>query len=133
MRQDQALTFCTAQACTAAGTSTDTVDFVNPNPNLGVVPHLKLVLCFPELPAGGTNITFNIQSSDDNSAWATIASTGALTPDQLADGAWVMNPPVRNGRYQRITWTVTGTFTAGTVSAFYAIDPQMDQPYPKFS
>ena len=72
--------------------------------------------------AGGTNCTFIVQGSSDNSNWATVASSATIATANLTKDTNVKVgiPEDFNYRYIRAAVTSTGTYTAGKVSA--AID-----------
>lgn len=68
---------------------------------------------------GGTNYTFVVQGSADNSTWVTVASSGAIaTADLKKDANFAVGIPQEfDYRYIRAAVTSTGTYTAGKVSA----------------
>lgn len=69
--------------------------------------------------AGITDITFNLQSSaTSGSGHTTLVSTKAYTAAELGAGA-IVKLPVPDGllRYCKVTATVSGTGTAGAVTA----------------
>lgn len=72
--------------------------------------------------AGGTNMTFIVQGSANNSDWTTVASSATIATASLTKDAnfKVGIPEDFNYRYIRAAVTSTGTYTAGKVSA--AID-----------
>lgn len=69
--------------------------------------------------AGGTNATFVIQGSADNSSWTTVAQTAAIATASLTKNA-VFNLGVPQGfnyKYMRVAAVTTGTHTAGKFTA----------------
>ena len=65
--------------------------------------------------AGGTNATFVIQGSADNSNWATVAQSAAIATASLTKDAnfTVGIPQGFNYKYMRVAAVTTGTHTAG--------------------
>ena len=68
---------------------------------------------------GGTNCTFIVQGSTDNSNWVTVASSATIATANLVKDAnfSVGIPQEFNYRYIRAAVISTGTYTAGKVSA----------------
>ena len=69
--------------------------------------------------AGGTNATFVIQGSADNSNWATVAQSAAIATASLTKDAnfTVGIPQGFNYKYMRVAAVTTGTHTAGKFDA----------------
>ena len=69
--------------------------------------------------AGGTNATFVIQGSADNSNWVTVAQSGAIAEASLTKDAHfsVGVPQGFNYKYMRVAAVTTGTHTAGKFNA----------------
>ncbi len=69
--------------------------------------------------AGGTNATFVVQGSNDNSSWATVESSPAIATASLTQNAHfsVAVPPEFNYTYIRVAAITTGTHTAGKFDA----------------
>ena len=69
--------------------------------------------------AGGTNATFVVQGSNDNSSWATVESSPAVATASLTQDAHfsVAVPPEFNYTYIRVAAITTGTHTAGKFDA----------------
>lgn len=69
--------------------------------------------------AGGTNATFVIQGSADNSNWVTVAQSGAIATASLTKDAnfSVGIPQGFNYKYMRVAAVTTGTYTAGKFDA----------------
>lgn len=65
--------------------------------------------------AGGTNATFVIQGSNDNSNWATVAQSAVIAEASLTKDAHfsVGIPQGFNYKYMRTAAVTTGTHTAG--------------------
>lgn len=86
-------------------------------------------------PMTGTSPTLTIAvQTDDNAAFssaATLATTTALTPAQLAGGPIVIAVPQGAEKYLRLSYTAGGTVSAGTVSASVALDAQRWKAYPR--
>lgn len=69
--------------------------------------------------AGGTNATFVVQGSNDNSSWATVESSPAIATASLTKDAHfsVAVPPEFDYTYIRVAAITTGTHTAGKFDA----------------
>lgn len=69
--------------------------------------------------AGGTNATFVIQGSNDNSTYVTVASSPAiLTASLVKDAHFQVGVPQGfNYKYMRVAAITTGTHTAGKFDA----------------
>lgn len=68
---------------------------------------------------GGTNATFVVQGSNDNSNWTSVESSPAVATASLTAGAHfsVAVPPSFNYKYIRVAAVTTGTHTAGKFKA----------------
>ena len=69
--------------------------------------------------AGGTNATFVVQGSNDNSNWNTVESSPAIATASLVRNAHfsVAVPPEFDYTYIRVAAVTTGTHTAGKFDA----------------
>ncbi|MCR5284872.1 MAG: hypothetical protein K6D95_04685 [Treponema sp.] len=69
--------------------------------------------------AGGTNATFVVQGSNDNSTWVTVEQSAAIAEASLTAGAnfSVGVPQGFNYKYMRAAAITTGTHTAGKFDA----------------
>lgn len=69
--------------------------------------------------AGGTNATFAVQGSADNSTWVTVAQSAAIADASLTKNAnfKVGIPDGFNYKYMRAVAVTTGTHTAGKFDA----------------
>lgn len=69
--------------------------------------------------AGGTNATFVVQGSADNSNWVTVESSPAIATASLTANAHfgVAVPADFNYEYIRVAAVTTGTHTAGKFDA----------------
>ena len=69
--------------------------------------------------AGGTNATFVVQGSNDNSSWVTVESSPAVATASLVRNAHfsVAVPPEFDYTYIRVAAITTGTHTAGKFDA----------------
>ena len=69
--------------------------------------------------AGGTNATFVVQGSNDNSNWNTVESSPAIVTASLVRNAHfsVAVPPEFDYTYIRVAAVTTGTHTAGKFDA----------------
>jgi hypothetical protein len=131
---DRLLQVSDAQAVTATAVSTDVIDFGQVNPNVGMDGHSSMVITTDEtaLSAGATTVTFALQDSADNSAFADVAVTTAIGKAVLVAGYQHVIPmPTRLRRYVRVNYVVaTGPLTAGRFSAQVVTGFQQNQAYP---
>jgi hypothetical protein len=118
---DKLLQVSNEQAVTASAASTDVIDFGQTNPNVGMNDRTSLVVTVDETAtaAGAATVTFALQDSADNSAWADVAVTAAIGKATLVAGYQHVIPmPTKLRRYCRMNYTVaTGPLTAGKFSA----------------
>ena len=131
---DKYLQVSDAQTVTATAASTDFIDFGQANPNIGMDGLSKMVITVDETTAaaGAATVTFAIQDSADNSTYATVAATTAISKTSLVAGNQIVIPmPVTLRRYCRVYYTVaTGPLTAGAFSAQIVPSIQQNTPYP---
>jgi hypothetical protein len=118
---DKALQVSNEQAVTVSAASTDSIDFGQPNPNVGLDDRSNMVITVDESAAasGAATVTFSVQDSADNATFADVAVTAAIGKANLAAGQQVVIPmPTKLRRYCRVYYTVgTGPLTAGKFSA----------------
>lgn len=118
---DKALQVSNEQAVTVSAASTDSIDFGQPNPNVGLDDRSNMVITVDEsaAAAGAATVTFSVQDSADNATFADVAVTAAIGKASLAAGQQVVIPmPTKLRRYCRVYYTVgTGPLTAGKFSA----------------
>ena len=111
-RFDDKLNFGESGAFGAAGTVTSAnvlqMDKADPG-RMAVDFHVTVAA------AGGTNATFVVQGSSDNSTWVTVAQSGAIATASLTKDAHfsVGVPQGFNYKYMRTAAVTTGTHTAG--------------------
>ena len=118
---DKALQVSNEQAVTVSAASTDSIDFGQPNPNVGLDDRSNMVITVDEsaAAAGAATVTFSVQDSADNATFADVAVTAAIGKASLAAGQQVAIPmPTKLRRYCRVYYTIgTGPLTAGKFSA----------------
>lgn len=118
---DKALQVSNEQAVTTSAASTDVIDLGQANPNLGLNDHTSLAITVDNTVTadGAATVTFSLQDSADNSSFADVVATGAVSKSNLAAGAQIVLPmPTKLRRYVRVYYTVaTGPLTAGKFSA----------------
>jgi hypothetical protein len=118
---DKALQVSNEQAVTVSAASTDSIDFGQPNPNVGLDDRSNMVITVDEsaAAAGAATVTFSVQDSADNATFADVAVTAAIGKASLAAGQQVVIPmPTKLRRYCRVYYTIgTGPLTAGKFSA----------------
>lgn len=118
---DKALQVSNEQAVTVSAASTDSIDFGQANPNVGLDDRSNMVITVDESAAavGAATVTFSVQDSADNATFADVAVTAAIGIASLAAGQQVVIPmPTKLRRYCRVYYTIgTGPLTAGKFSA----------------
>lgn len=118
---DKALQVSNEQAVTVSAASTDSIDFGQANPNVGLDDRSNMVITVDESAeaAGAATVTFSVQDSADNATFANVAVTAAIDKASLAAGQQVVIPmPTKLRRYCRVYYTIgTGPLTAGKFSA----------------
>lgn len=118
---DKALQVSNEQAVTVSAASTDSIDFGQANPNVGLDDRSNMVITVDEsaAAAGAATVTFSVQDSANNATFADVAVTAAIGKASLAAGQQVVIPmPTKLRRYCRVYYTIgTGPLTAGKFSA----------------
>lgn len=131
---DKFLQVSNAQAVTVSAPSTDVIDFVQATPDTGTDGYSKMVITVSEAAtaAGAATVTFAVQDSADNSAWADVAVTAPIGKAALVPGFQHVIPmPPKLRRYCRAYYTVTtGPLTAGKFSAQIVAGIQQNAPKP---
>ena len=114
---DANLLFSDGQKITSTATS-DVVDLTAPGDAVGQELIIRAVV--GEKFTGLTSLQIKIQTSADNSAWEDVLLTPAIAAAKLTAGAEILAVRVPKGlkRYNRLNYTVSGTATAGTLTAF---------------
>ncbi|MDQ0628068.1 Bbp16 family capsid cement protein [Pantoea agglomerans] len=135
---DKLLMFSEAQAVTASAASTDVIDLGpidGTRRDIGVGYPLELFVNVntTAAAAGAATVNIQLQTSPDNSAWTTLASTSDLALSALTSGKRVWSQKVPQGvqRYLRVNYVVgTGPLTAGAFTAGINLDVDNNSPYP---
>lgn len=131
---DKALQVSDEQAVTASAASSDVIDFGQANPNVGMDDRTSMVITVDVAAAasGDATVTFSVQDSANNSAFADVAVTGAIGKATLVAGHQIVIPmPTRLRRYCRVYYTVAaGPLTAGKFSAQVVAGIQQNVAYP---
>jgi hypothetical protein len=114
---DANLLFSDGQKITSTATS-EVVDLTAPGDAVGQELLIRAVV--GEKFTGLTSLQIKIQTSADKSAWEDVLLTPAIAAAKLTAGAELLAVRVPKGlkRYTRLNYTVSGTATAGTLTAF---------------
>ena len=121
--RDETLFYSKEQAITATANSTDILDLGGGD----IVHGLYFVLQVGTAFAGLTKVAASLETSDDSSF--TSSETVMTLPEypvaSLTENAVMCKVclPVGMKKYSRVKYTVTGTGTAGTISAFLMDNP----------
>ena len=127
---DNTLVLAEKQAITAATTLASThVHDTKAAANVGIGEPMYFVAQVAVTLAGGTDVQAVLQTSDDNSAWTTVQSGPVVATANLKAGRVLAahRQPIGLKRYIRAAFTSTGTFTAGSVTAFICQDIDAQQ------
>jgi len=123
MITDKNLRVSTAQAVTTTAVSADKIDLLQAR-EIGEGADLFFVFTVGTAFSGGTSITFQIVTDDNDSLSSptVIAATAAILTASLTAAAQFIVPiPPRiaslGERYLGAQYTVSGTYSAGTVTA----------------
>lgn len=131
---DKLLQVSDSQTVTVTAASTDVIDFGQLNPNSGLNQNTTMSITVDEVVAavGAATVTFAVQDSADNSAFADVAVTAPIGKAALPAGAQVLIPmPPVHRRYVRVNYTVaTGPLTTGKFSAQVVAGVQANRAYP---
>ncbi len=137
MYTDAQLRPSNAQSLTGAGAttvSTNTVDLLSANTNLGVGAMRRGYVIASTAFTGGTNVKVEyIQSAAADLSSPDVLATGATIADASATiGAVLFDQvlPANTKRYVGYRYTTTGTHTTGAVSAFFLTDVDHQPYYP---
>jgi hypothetical protein len=114
---DANLLFSDAQKITSTATS-EVVDLKAPGDAVGQELLIRAVV--GEAFAGLTSLQIKIQTSADDSTWEDVLLTPAIAAAKLTKGKEILAVRVPKGlkRYVRLNYTVSGTASAGTLTAF---------------
>lgn len=114
---DANLLFSDAQKITGTATS-EVVDLKAPGDAVGQELLIRAVV--GEAFAGLTSLQIKIQTSADDSTWEDVLLTPAIVAAKLTKGKEILAVRVPKGlkRYVRLNYTVSGTASAGTLTAF---------------
>ena len=130
MITDNHLYMSDAQAITATGASTKSLDMATALRNVGSGEPIELVVAVKAqlLASGGAaSLTVALQDSADNSTFATVVTGPAVAKASLVAGFELLRIRLPAGlqRYIQILYTATtNDFTSGTVDAYLALDRQ---------
>ena len=114
-----------AVAVAAAVVYSNSVKFATTNPGFG--PTVEIEVLVNTAFAGGTNITFALQDSPDDTTYTDVIITRAFTLAELGKSGTMplvrfqvpsVGPTPLN-KFLRIRATPTGTFTSGKLSAWF--------------
>lgn len=108
-----------------AAITTDAIDMRDSVVTTGQKPLYLVIVPTEELAAATATVKFNLQSSDDNSAFTTVATTGALTAAKFGTGV-ALPLPVKCGRYLRVTTEVSTTAPTAGKATCYIFDKFTD-------
>lgn len=123
-----------AQSLAGTGTivSTDSVDLLSNNRNLGRGQPMRAIALAVTGFTGGASVQVQVIESDNsNLSSPTVIATGPTVPlASLGVGSVVYEGPMPNNkkRYLGFQYVLTGTFTAGAITSGFVSDTD-NQPY----
>lgn len=148
---DSQLEFSDAQALTTTAISTNVVDLAslrkggtavasdisaNVRQDYGNGNEDNWIVCTVNTAlTGGTSLAVTLETADDAalSTNATVlASSGVVATASLTKGAVLLNvrfPSASYRRYIGLRYTIVGTYGAGSVDGYVAVDPQANRIY----
>ena len=116
----------------ATTVSTNSIDLLSANRNLGRGQQMRAIVTPDEAFAGGTSLEVQLVQSDnaDLSSPDVIASSGTIAEADIPSAAPIFDVamPDNTKRYIGFRYVTVGTHTAGTVSAHIVSDTDY-QPY----
>lgn len=134
--------FSDSQVVTVTAISTNVIDTLAGNSFTNVIQNLGgfagscfLVVQVDAAFLGGTSVAISLES--DSSANLATSPTvhynsGAILTAALTANTTILVIPLPYGNFERyvgLRYTVVGTFTQGSISAFLTRDPQTWKPY----
>lgn len=142
MLLDKQNEFSDSQLITTTAISTNVIDTLAGNSFTNVVANLGgfagscfLVVQVDVSLSGGTSVAISLES-DSTANLATSPTvhynSGAILTAALTAGKTLLVIPLPYGDYERylgVRYTVVGTYTLGSLSAFLTRDPQTWKPY----
>lgn len=114
---DKELVFSMDQAITTTKES-KALDFQTPGDAVG--QELTIAALVTNTFAGLTGLQIKLQTSADGSAWEDVLMTPVIPAAKLVAGAEVFRVRTPHGlkRYARLNYVVSGTATAGNITAY---------------
>jgi hypothetical protein len=114
---DAMLLFSENQKLTGTKES-NVVDFQEPGDAVGQELTIRVIVA--EAFAGASGLQIKLQTSGDGSAWEDVIMTPSIAAAKLTRGAEVFRVRTPNGlkRYARLQYVVSGSASAGAVTAF---------------
>lgn len=128
---DAKFEFSDAQAITTDADSTNVVDFVNTDLEMGAGTPVWLNVQVETAFAGGTSLEVSLYShtaTTSLNSGTLLWQSSAIVQASLTAGAWITRIPLPYNadeeRYLGVYYNDTGAFTAGTVNAWLDHGPQ---------
>lgn len=117
MIMDKNLIFSEEQKITATANS-EVIDLKEPGDAVGQELTIRVVSA--ETFAGLTGLQIKVQTGENAETFEDVLMTPSLKPEKLARGneVFVVRVPKGLKRFVRLNYTVSGTATAGAVTAF---------------
>jgi hypothetical protein len=123
--------FSDAQAITGDADSTDVVDFVNTDLEMGAGTPIWLNIQVETAFAGGTSLECSLYShtaTTSLNSGTLLWQSGVIAQATLVAGYWITRIPLPYNcdeeRYLGVYYNDTGAFTAGTINAWLDHGPQ---------
>lgn len=115
---DANLIFSKDQEVKASAVSTNVLDFQEGGDAVGQELTIRAVVTTAF--AGLTGLQIKVQTSDDDTNYTDVLLTPSIVAAKLVRGAEILcvRVPRGLGRYARLSYVVTGTGTAGKITAY---------------
>lgn len=122
MIMDSLLVFSKAQAVTSTADSTNILDFGAAGDAVGQELTLEVRTSAAYSGTGTLQVTLN--TSADKSTWTPVVLSPAVKVSDLGAGGTVFKVRTPQGlkQYAKLSYTVSGTISAGTINAFMTKD-----------
>lgn len=119
---DNDLIFSEEQKITTTANSTKDIDFKSPGDAVGQELTIRAIAA--EGFEGLTSLQVKLQTSADGSGYEDVLLTPAIPKAKLTRGAEIFKVRTPSGlkRFARLNYTVSGTATAGAVTAYMTKD-----------
>lgn len=122
MLLDSLLAFSTDQALTTTGNSENfPLDTEVVSPDLGKGAEIGVMLIVKTTLASGTSVQIDVYHGTSSANGLLVSSRPLLTAELVKGFSYFLPLPRKISRYIGVTFTIVGTFDAGTVDCFLTV------------